>query len=205
MRPGRSNNRRLALAGVLLIAGLASAACGSSSSASTSPSGSGASAAGTSAAGTSASGTSAAGTPGASTTGTVRTETVGSVGTILINASGRSLYLYTADKQKATTCTGACAKEWPPLVVSGAPVAGSGVTSSMLGTIKDPDGKTQVTYNHWPLYTFAGDSAAGQVKGEGLGGSWFAVTAAGAEAKSAATSPPTTVKKSSGSAGSAGY
>jgi predicted lipoprotein with Yx(FWY)xxD motif len=193
--PGRSNHRRLALGGVLLMAALTAAACGSSTRAATSPSGSGPSA-------SSPSATAPATDPVASTD-TVKTATVGSVGTILIDSSGRSLYLYTADKQKATTCTGACAKAWPPLVVSGTPVAGSGVKSSMLGTIKDPDGKTQVTYNHWPLYTFAG--ASGQVKGEGVEGSWFAVTAAGTEAKAATATPPTTVKKKSGSAGSTGY
>jgi predicted lipoprotein with Yx(FWY)xxD motif len=113
------------------------------------------------------------------------------VGTVVVNSAGRTLYLFSPDKQKKVTCTGTCARYWPPLYVSGKPAAGAGIKASLLGTIKAPNGKTQVTYNHWPLYTFAGDSKAGQANGQGVvafGGSWFALNVAGNRAM--ATPPP---------------
>ena len=117
---------------------------------------------------------------------TVHAAKVAGLGTVLVNRSGRTLYLFNPDKQKMVTCTGQCAAVWPPLDVSGKPTAGSGIKASLLGTIKSPNGKTQVTYNHWPLYTFVDDSAAGQANGEGVtafGGKWSAVTPAGTRAK----------------------
>ncbi|MGH9075730.1 MAG: COG4315 family predicted lipoprotein, partial [Acidimicrobiales bacterium] len=109
------------------------------------------------------------------------------MGTVLVTSTGRTLYLFSPDKQKMVTCTASsgCAKYWPPLELgAGVSVAhpGRGLEAPLLGTIEAPDGHSQVTYNHWPLYTFAGDSGPGQAKGQGLdtfGGGWAAVTASG--------------------------
>src|SRR5438093_6114640 len=90
---------------------------------------------------------------------TVNAGSVGILGTALINAQGRTLYMLTADQGGKVTCTGSsCTSVWPPLLVptGGSVAAGTGVTSSKLGTIKTPSGAMQVTYNKWPLYTYSG-------------------------------------------------
>ena len=102
-----------------------------------------------------------------------------SLGSVLVNADGLTLYLFTNDSPNTTTCTGDCLVAWPALTASGAPSAGEGVDASMLGTITRPDGATQVTYGGWPLYVYARDAAAGDVTGQGVGGVWFAVLPSG--------------------------
>jgi predicted lipoprotein with Yx(FWY)xxD motif len=104
------------------------------------------------------------------------------LGKILVSASGRTLYHDSLEGKNLVKCTGACAAEWPPLVIAAGakPVAGSGVTAAMLGTVKRSDGKIQVTYGGKPLYLFSGDKKAGDVKGQGTGGIWHALTPAGA-------------------------
>ena len=107
----------------------------------------------------------------------------GSLGKVLVDSSGRTLYLFGKDRGGRSACSGACAQNWPPAVVSGKPTAGNGVKASKLGTTTRSDGKRQVTYNGHPLYRFKGDSKAGQANGEGLtafGGIWDVVSAAGA-------------------------
>jgi predicted lipoprotein with Yx(FWY)xxD motif len=104
------------------------------------------------------------------------------LGKILVNSSGRTLYLFKKDSGKKSACFGQCASFWPPLRTSGKPKAGSGVKSSLLGTIKRSDGKAQVTYNGHPLYTFVMDKKAGDTNGEGVtafGGKWFAISPSG--------------------------
>jgi len=94
------------------------------------------------------------------------------------------MYLFEADKGGTSTCTGACAAAWPPVTVSGTPQAGGGVSQSLLGTITRSDGTMQLTYNHHPLYYFAGDANTGQDKGQGLkafGAGWYVVNASGAK------------------------
>lgn len=103
------------------------------------------------------------------------------LGTILVDAHGKTLYLYTPDKSDTSTCYGQCASFWPPLLAHGKLVAGKGLKSSLLGTTKRSDGSEQVTYNGHPLYTFAQDSKAGETKGEDAQGIWYAVSAAGAK------------------------
>jgi predicted lipoprotein with Yx(FWY)xxD motif len=106
-----------------------------------------------------------------------------SLGTILVDGNGRTLYLFEKDQPDQSACAGACAAAWPVDQSSGTPKAGSGVTASMLGTIKRSDNTTQVTYNHHPLYYFQGDSGAGQQNGQGVdafGAKWFVVNPAGA-------------------------
>jgi len=99
-------------------------------------------------------------------------------------AQGRTLYLFEADKNGTSACTGACAAAWPPVSVTGTPQAGSGVSQSLLGTIKRSDGTTQVTYNGHPLYYFAGDSGTGAAHGQGskaFGAGWYVLNASGAK------------------------
>lgn len=113
---------------------------------------------------------------------TVKTASNGTLGTILVDGSGRTLYLFAPDKGNVSTCYGACASAWPPLTTgTKAAVAGSAM-SSQLATAKRKDGTLQVTYAGHPLYRFAGDSSAGQANGQGLdaqGGKWWVLSASG--------------------------
>jgi predicted lipoprotein with Yx(FWY)xxD motif len=102
----------------------------------------------------------------------------------LVDGKGRTLYLWEADKNGTSTCTSACAAAWPPVTVSGTAQAGSGITQSLLGTVKRDDGTEQVTYNGHPLYYFVGDTAAGMAKGQGskaFGADWYVVNAKGSK------------------------
>jgi predicted lipoprotein with Yx(FWY)xxD motif len=106
-----------------------------------------------------------------------------SLGRILVNSSGHTLYLFGKDKNGKSSCSGMCASFWPPLITTGKPRAGTGAKASLLGTTKRADGRLQVTYNHHPLYTFKKDTKKGQTNGEGLsafGAKWYAVSPAGA-------------------------
>jgi predicted lipoprotein with Yx(FWY)xxD motif len=103
------------------------------------------------------------------------------LGKILVDAQGRTLYLFEADKGTMSACDGACASVWPPLTTKGKPSA-AGLPASKLGTTKRSDGTTEVTFNGHPLYTYAGDSAPGQTSGQGIdgfGAEWYALSAAG--------------------------
>ena len=105
------------------------------------------------------------------------------LGRVLVNSSGRTLYLFGKDKNGKSSCSGMCASFWPPLITTGKPRAGTGAKASLLGTTKRADGRVQVTYNHHPLYTFKKDTKKGQTNGEGLsafGATWYAVSPAGA-------------------------
>jgi predicted lipoprotein with Yx(FWY)xxD motif len=170
--PGRRwMTKSLLVGGGLVAASVLAAACGSSSATKA-----------TSAAAASSPATSA--TSPASATATVNVETLPSLGPVLVNSSGRTLYLFTPDHQQSSTCTasGGCLTAWPRLDASAAPVGGPGVQAALLGTVKDSNGDTQVTYNRWPLYTFAGDTAPKQAAGEGLdsdGGTWYVINASG--------------------------
>jgi predicted lipoprotein with Yx(FWY)xxD motif len=116
-----------------------------------------------------------------------------SLGQIIVNSSGRTLYLFGKDRNGKSSCTGKCAAAWPPLITSGKPSFTGTAMASLLGTTKRSDGRLQVTYNHHPLYTFIKDTKAGQTNGEGvnaLGGVWDAVSPAGTKiVKSTATAP----------------
>lgn len=106
----------------------------------------------------------------------------GSVGAYLVDAAGRTLYLFAPDTTNKSTCNGPCATIWPPLTTTGAPQAGTGANASMLGTSARDDGTTQVTYNGHPLYYYVGDSSPGQTNGQGLnanGGLWWVVSPKG--------------------------
>jgi predicted lipoprotein with Yx(FWY)xxD motif len=106
------------------------------------------------------------------------------LGKILVNSQGHTLYLFKKDSRGKSMCTGECARFWPPLRTSGKPTAGRGVNASKLATIKRSDGKSQVSYNGHPLYTFQQDTRAGQTNGQGVtafGASWFTLSASGSQ------------------------
>jgi predicted lipoprotein with Yx(FWY)xxD motif len=117
-------------------------------------------------------------TPTGQATGTVNVAT-SSLGSILVDAQGRTLYLFKRDTGGSPSCYDQCASTWPALEASGSPQAGAGVNASLLGTAQRTDGTTQVTYNNHPLYHFANDQAPGDTNGQGIGGNWFVVSPAG--------------------------
>lgn len=94
-----------------------------------------------------------------------------SLGSILVDGKGMTLYLYTKDSPSKSVCEDACLAAWPPLI--GVPTVGSGVDDSKLGSFQRSDGRTQATYNGWPLYYYKTDVAAGDVTGQNVGGVWF--------------------------------
>lgn len=103
-----------------------------------------------------------------------------SLGEVLVDADGLTLYLFEQDAgTEVSACTGSCADLWPALTSDAAPTAGEGIDAALLGVAQQPDGSSQVTYNGHLLYTYAQDSAPGDVEGQGVGGVWFAVTPAG--------------------------
>ena len=107
--------------------------------------------------------------------------TTHALGEIIVDAEGKTLYAFTPDTAGESTCYDDCAGQWPPLLAdAGAPTAGEGLDASMLTTVDRTDGTTQVKYGDWPLYYFAGDSAAGDANGQGLGEKWYVVDATGA-------------------------
>ena len=161
---GSCVRRQLVLASASLAIALVAAGCGgkSSSSGSSAP----------------------ASSPAATTAAAGATVAVkgSKLGRILVDGSGRTLYLFERDKGSTSTCSGACATGWPPLLTSGAPQSGSGVSASLLGTTTRSDGKTEVTYHGHPLYHFAGDGKPGDTNGQGVkafGAEWYVLSAAG--------------------------
>jgi predicted lipoprotein with Yx(FWY)xxD motif len=130
----------------------------------------------------------------------IGTDRVTGLGSVLDTSSGLTLYHNTRESNGAIVCTGACAQEWPPVTVSGT-VPASPAGAGTFGTVARPDGTTQLTFHGMPLYTFAGDTAAGQANGQGLyqDGLWFAVGPHGAITTS--YGPNTSSGGSSGSSG----
>jgi predicted lipoprotein with Yx(FWY)xxD motif len=105
--------------------------------------------------------------------------TVGStsLGDVLVDKDGRTLYMFTKDTQgKPSVCEGDCLAAWPPL---GKASAGDGADDGLVGTTDRSDGSTQATYDGWPLYYFAKDKASGDVNGQGVGGVWYVLDADG--------------------------
>ncbi len=116
----------------------------------------------------------------------VKTAFVSRLGTILVDGQGLTLYMFVPDDQRGeSTCYNECASGWPPLrLPTGVtnPVAAGHAEVSLLGTTTRKDGGLQVTYNGWPLYTWAGDSGPGQATGQGLnnlGGVWYVLSPKG--------------------------
>jgi predicted lipoprotein with Yx(FWY)xxD motif len=106
------------------------------------------------------------------------------LGRILVDARGRTLYLFARDMGVSSTCDGACAAAWPPLITMGRPQAGPGALPGELGTTRRADGTLEVTYNRHPLYLYAGDAATGDVTRQGLdqfGAKWYVLSPTGAK------------------------
>ena len=107
-----------------------------------------------------------------------------SLGKIIVDAKGRTLYDFVIDKGTMSVCYGACASLWPPLTTHGRPVAGRGVSARLIGTAKRHDGTTEVTYAGHPLYYYAPDRKRGQITGQALnqfGAPWYALAPNGRE------------------------
>jgi predicted lipoprotein with Yx(FWY)xxD motif len=105
-----------------------------------------------------------------------------SLGTILVDGQGRTLYLFEKDKRGRSACSGICAAYWPPLLTRGRPTVGRGVKRSLLGVTRRRDGTSQVTYAGHPLYRFVQDTRPGQTTGQGsilFGAGWYVVSPAG--------------------------
>jgi predicted lipoprotein with Yx(FWY)xxD motif len=106
-----------------------------------------------------------------------------SLGRILVNSRGRTLYMFGKDRSGKSACNGMCAQFWPPLIARGKVQAMAGAKASLIGRLRRADGRMQVTYKHHPLYTFVKDMKKGQTNGEELsafGAKWYAVSPAGA-------------------------
>jgi len=103
-------------------------------------------------------------------------------GRVLVDGSGRALYLFTRDHAPSSQCSGSCVRAWPPLLTAGKPVAGVGARASLLGSGRRRDGSTQVTYHGHLLYHYVGDRLPGQVlcqDVEEFGGRWYVVNPSG--------------------------
>jgi predicted lipoprotein with Yx(FWY)xxD motif len=134
--------------------------------------------------------------PAAAAASTVKTATIAGV-TVLTNSTGFTLYSFAPDTPTTSKCNGTCAQNWPPVT---GPVTAAGVTGTF-STIKRADGSVQATFDGHPLYTFAGDTAPGQNKGNGLnaaGGLWHEITTSG-------TAAPAPAGGSSSGSGGSGY
>jgi len=128
--------------------------------------------------------------------GTVKTATIAGV-TVLTNSKGFTLYSFAPDTSTTSKCNGTCAQNWPPVTEQ---VTAAGVTGTF-STIKRADGSVQATFDGHPLYTFVGDTAPGQNKGNGLnaaGGLWHEITTSG-------TAAPAPAGGSSSGSGGYGY
>jgi predicted lipoprotein with Yx(FWY)xxD motif len=101
-----------------------------------------------------------------------------SLGMILVDTEGRTLYGFAQDSDGMPTCYDACATNWPPLVGADDAVVGDGLNQALLQPFERTDGMTQLSYG-WPLYYFANDSAPGDTNGQGVGDVWYVIGADG--------------------------
>ncbi len=118
----------------------------------------------------------------------VNVATDAKLGKILVDSKGMTLYIFTKDQPDKSNCTGGCLTAWPPLLTTGAPAAGDGVTASMLGTATLADGSKIVTYNHMPLYYWAGDTKPGDTSGQDVQKVWYVVNPDGKPVEDASSS-----------------
>jgi predicted lipoprotein with Yx(FWY)xxD motif len=116
------------------------------------------------------------------------------LGNVLVDAQGRTLYLFKKDVGSKSSCFGDCATDWPPARVTDKPTVGNGLMAAQAATTARSDGKPELTYAGHPLYRFSGDPKPGDANGNGLsefGGKWYAVTASGGQAGSSASTSTT--------------
>ena len=112
----------------------------------------------------------------------LRATTSEKIGTFLTDANGMTLYRFDNDSNKPpkSTCNGDCAKTWPPLLIaSPGKIFPAGVDPQLIGYVERADGTCQVTVNGWSVYYFSGDKAPGDINGQGVKGTWFAVSPTG--------------------------
>jgi predicted lipoprotein with Yx(FWY)xxD motif len=131
-----------------------------------------------------------------------------SLGKTLVDANGRVLYLFEADKRGHSTLSAAGRSVWPPLTSLRRPAAGAGVTGSEIALIEGPGHSRQVAYNGHPLYYYVGDHGPGQTTGQGLkefGALWYVLSPAGRATTSAPTSRAPAPSSSSSAGNSYGY
>jgi predicted lipoprotein with Yx(FWY)xxD motif len=126
-----------------------------------------------------------------------------SLGKVLTDADGRTLYLFAGDKPNLSTLSAAGRAYWPPFTATTRPSATSGALTGEIGAIPAGSGTAQVTYNGHPLYYFVGDQRPGQTAGQGLnqfGAHWYVLSSAGAAIISApkASAPSTSTSDGSG-------
>ncbi len=105
-----------------------------------------------------------------------------SLGDVLVDGKGMTLYMFTADSDGKSACTGDCLASWPALIGDSA-TPGAGLDPGKFATITRDDGTSQITFDKMPLYYFAGDKAAGDVAGQGVGGKWYVIKADGTVVK----------------------
>ena len=113
------------------------------------------------------------------------------LGKVLTDGNGRTVYLFKKDTGPRSTCTGACAANWPPLTTTGSPKASAGVSAAAITTSRRSDGKTQVVFDGHPLYYYAGDRSQGDLNGEevnAFGGTWYVLSPSGKQLTSAQAS-----------------
>ena len=116
--------------------------------------------------------------------GIVAAAKVGDLGTVLVDSQGLTLYDFHKDKGGKSSCYGACAAAWPPLLTEGNPQAQGAAERSKLGTTNRSDGTVQVTYAGWPLYTYVGDQGPGEANGNDIdqfGAEWYTLQPNGQE------------------------
>ena len=128
--------------------------------------------------------------PAATGTAKLSTASVGNFGTVVVDGTGRTLYVYDLDtaKPSKSNCDGACATAWPPLLAGTGTPQVSGVSASLVGTVTRTDGTKQVTLAGWPLYYYAKDTKAGDATGQAVGGIWWVVGANGQKITTQASS-----------------
>jgi predicted lipoprotein with Yx(FWY)xxD motif len=109
-----------------------------------------------------------------------------SLGQIIVDGAGLTLYIFQPDEAGTPTCYDDCATAWPPLLADDAAsvTAGTGLDATKITVVDRTDGGKQVKYGNWPLYYFANDAAAGDVNGQGLNDVWYVVGADGEPIKS---------------------
>ncbi|MFF4370037.1 SCO0930 family lipoprotein [Streptomyces sp. NPDC001594] len=141
-----------------------------------------------------------AGDAGAKPAGALAVSTTGELGPVLTDGAGFTLYRFDKDTAKppASNCDGDCAKAWPVVPAGGASAA-AGMDPSVLGEVVRKDGTKQLTVGGWPAYRFAKDTKPGEVNGQGVGGTWFALAPDGKKAaKGAAPAPAGTPGRAAG-------
>jgi predicted lipoprotein with Yx(FWY)xxD motif len=108
---------------------------------------------------------------------TLGTTDIGGLGPVLTDQAGRTLYLFTRDGRGSgkSTCDTACARTWPPLLVTGRSTVAEDIDTGLVGQITRADGSRQVTVGGWPVYTYAQDGAPGEATGHGAGNTWYAM------------------------------